>query len=175
MSVSINVALGRGSDTERMMMLRQIGEMQKEAMATMGPQNPLTDISKLSNTLKEMTSLAGFKDTSQFWGDPAKFQPPPEPPKEPTIEEQLVQVQIQSIQADMQKKAAELELGRQKMVMEDDRKRDELEAEIRIKAEELKAKYGTQLDVAQIRSEMAINREVMKAQADIITEAARED
>jgi flagellar biosynthesis component FlhA len=75
----------------------------------------------------------------------------------------------------MQKKAAELELGRQKMVMEDDRKRDELEAEIRIKAEELKAKYGTQLDVAQIRSEMAINREVMKAQADIITEAARED
>ena len=175
MSVSINVALGRGSDTERMMMLRQIGEMQKEAMATMGPQNPLTDISKLSNTLKEMTSLAGFKDTSQFWGDPAKFQPPPEPPKEPTSEEQRVQVQIQSIQADMQKKAAELELGRQKMVMEDDRKRDELEAEIRIKAEELKAKYGTQLDVAQIRSEMAINREVMKAQADIITEAARED
>ena len=86
-----------------------------------------------------------------------------------------MQVQIQSIQADMQKKAAELELGRQKMVMEDDRKRDELEAEIRIKAEELKAKYGTQLDVAQIRSEMAINREVMKAQADIITEAARED
>jgi hypothetical protein len=175
MDVSVNVALGRGSDAERMMMLRQIGEMQKEAMATMGPQNPLTDISKLSNTLKEMTSLAGFKDTSQFWGDPAKFQPPPEPPKEPTIEEQLVQVQIQSIQADMQKKAAELELGRQKMVMEDDRKRDELEAEIRIKAEELKAKYGTQLDVAQIRSEMAINREVMKAQADIITEAARED
>jgi hypothetical protein len=175
MDVSINVALGRGSDTERMMMLRQIGEMQKEAMSTMGPQNPLTDISKLSNTLKEMTSLAGFKDTSQFWSDPAKFQPPPPPPKEPTIEEQLVQVQIQSIQADMQKKAAELELGRQRMVMEDDRKRDELEAEIRIKAEELKAKYGTQLDVAQIRADMAINREVMKAQADIITEAARED
>jgi len=175
MDVSVSVALGRGSDTERMMMLRQIGEMQKEAMSTMGPQNPLTDITKLSNTLKEMTVLAGFKDTSQFWGDPAQYQPPPEGPKEPTIEEQLVQVQIQSIQADMQKKAAELELDRQKMVMEDDRKRDELEAEIRIKAEELKAKYGTQLDVAQIRSEMAINREVMKAQADIITGAVSED
>ena len=141
----------------------------------MGPQNPLTDISKLSNTLKEMTSLSGFKDTSQFWSDPAKFQPPPEPPKEPTIEEQLVQVQIQSIQADMQKKAAELQLKREQMIMEDDRKRDELEADIRIKAEELKAKYGTQLDVAQIKADMAINREVMKAQADIITEAARED
>jgi hypothetical protein len=106
MDVSVNVALGRGTDTERMMMLRQIGEMQKEAMSTMGPQNPLTDISKLSNTLKEMTSLAGFKDTSQFWSDPAKFQPPP-PDNKPDINEQLIQVQIQQIQADMQKKAAE--------------------------------------------------------------------
>ena len=175
MDVSVNVALGRGSDTERMMMLRQIGEMQKEAMSTMGPQNPLTDITKLSNTLKEMTTLAGFKDTSQFWGDPAQYQPPPEGPKEPTVEEQLVQVQIQSIQADMQKKAAELDLERQKMMMEDDRKRDELEADIRMKAAELEAKYGTQLDVAQIKSEMAINREVMKAQADIITGAVNED
>jgi hypothetical protein len=175
MDVSINVALGRGSDTERMMMLRHIGEMQKEAMATMGPQNPLTDIQKLSNTLREMTALAGFKDTSQFWSDPAQFQPPAPEPEKPSIEEQLVQVQIQSIQADMQKKAADLDMQRQKMVMEDDRKRDELEADLYVKAEEMKAKYGTQLNVAQIKADMAINREVMKAQADIISEAARED
>ena len=173
MDVTINVALGRGSDTERMMMLRQIGEMQKEAMATMGPQNPLTDISKLSNTLKAMTELAGFKDTSQFWADPAQFQPPPAQDK-PDINEQLIQVQIQQIQADMQKKAAELQLGREKMIMDDDRKRDELEAELYVKAEEMQAKYGTQLNVAKIKSDMAINREVMKAQADIIKDATRE-
>lgn len=173
MDVTINVALGRGSDTERMMMLRQIGEMQKEAMATMGPQNPLTDINKLSNTLKAMTELAGFKDTSQFWADPAQFQPPPAQDK-PDINEQLIQVQIQQIQADMQKKAAELQLGREKMIMDDDRKRDELEAELYVKAEEMQAKYGTQLNVAKIKSDMAIDREVMRAQADIIKDAARE-
>ena len=175
MDVSVNVALGRGSDTERMMMLRQIGEMQKEAMATMGPQNPLTDINKMSNTLKEMTKLAGFKDVSKFWSDPAQFQPPPPQPKEPTVEEQLVQVQIQSIRADMEKKAAELALEREKMIMDDDRKRDELDADLFVKAEEMKAKYGTQLNVANIRAEMETNRTVLKAQADIITEAARED
>jgi hypothetical protein len=173
MDVTINVALGRGSDTERMMMLRQIGEMQKEAMATMGPQNPLTDISKLSNTLKAMTELAGFKDTSQFWADPAQFQPPPAQDK-PDINEQLIQVQIQQIQADMQKKAAELKLGREKMIMDDDRKRDELEAELYVKAEEMQAKYGTQLNVAKIKSDMTIDREVMKAQADMIKDATRE-
>jgi hypothetical protein len=174
MDVSINVALGRGTDTERMMMLRQIGEMQKEAMATMGAVNPLTDMQKLSNTLKAMTELAGFKDTSQFWSDPSQFQAPPQEDK-PDINEQLIAVQIQQIQADIQKKAAELQLGREKMLMEDDRKRDELEAELYVKAEELQAKYGTQLNVEKIRSDMAINREVMKAQAELIKDAAREE
>ena len=167
MDVSINVALGRGTDTERMMMLRQIAEMQKEAMATMGPVNPLTDMAKLSNTLKAMTELAGFKDASQFWSDPAQFQPPPQEDK-PDINEQLIAVQIQQIQADIQKKAAELQLEREKMIMEDDRKRDELDAELFVKAEEMQAKYGTQLNVEKIRSDLAVNREVMRAQADVI-------
>ena len=174
MDVSVNVALGRGTDTERMMMLRQIGEMQKEAMATMGQINPLTDMAKLGNTLKSMTELAGFKDTSQFWNDPADFQPPP-PDNKPDINEQLIQVQIQQIQADMQKKAAELQLKRENMIMEDDRKRDELEAELFVKAEEMQAKYGTQLNVEKIRSELAINREIMRGQVDVIKEGAREE
>ena len=174
MDVSVNVALGRGTDTERMMMLRQIGEMQKEAMATMGQVNPLTDMAKLGNTLKAMTELAGFKDTSQFWNDPADFQPPP-PDNKPDINEQLIQVQIQQIQADMQKKAAELQLKRENMMMEDDRKRDELEAELFVKAEEMQAKYGTQLNVENIRSELAINREIMRGQVDVIKEGVREE
>ena len=172
MDVTVNVALGRGSDTERMLMLRQIAEMQKDAMQTMGPINPLTDMQKLSNTLKSMTEIAGFKDTSQFWSDPAQFQPPPQQ-KKPDINEQLIAVQIQQIQADIQKKAAELQMKREQHQMDDDRKRDELEADLFVKAEEMKAKYGTQLNVEKIRSDLAINREVMKAQADVIKEAAR--
>jgi len=167
MDVTINVALGRGSDSERMMMMRQISDMQKEAIMQMGPVNPLTDMNKLANTLKSMTELAGFKDASQFWSDPAQFQAPPQEDK-PDINEQLIAVQIQQIQADIQKKAAELQLEREKMIMDDDRKRDELDAELFVKAEEMQAKYGTQLNVEQIRSELAINREVMKAQADVI-------
>ena len=74
MDVSVNIALGKGNDTERMMMLKQIGDMQKEAIMQMGPVNPLTDMSKLANTLKAMTEIAGFKDSSQFWSDPAQFK-----------------------------------------------------------------------------------------------------
>ena len=174
MDVSINVGLGRGTDTERMMLLRQIGDMQKEAISTMGPVNPLTDMVKLSNTLKAMTELAGFKDASQFWSDPTQYQAPPKEDK-PDINEQLIMVQIQQIQADIQKKAAELTLEREKMMMDDDRKRDELDAELFVKAEELQAKYGTQLNVEDVRAQLAMNREMLRAQTEVIKGAIDDD
>jgi len=54
---------------------------------------------------------------------PADYAPP-EKQEKPTPEEILAQVQAQSIQADIQKKAAELELDREKMIRSDDRERD---------------------------------------------------
>lgn len=173
MDATANIALGRGTDTERMAMLQQLMQMQKEALTTLGPVNPLTDMQKLYNTLSEMTSLAGFKDTSRFWSDPAQFSPPPQPPEQPDINEQLIAVQIQQIQADMQKKAAELQLEREDMLMKDDRERDKMEMDLYMAAAELQAKYGTQINVEQIKKSTAISREAMKAQAEMVKEAVR--
>jgi hypothetical protein len=173
MDATATIALGRGTDSERMAMLTQIGQMQKEAMSTLGAINPLTDIQKLYNTLSEMTALAGFKDTSKFWSDPAQFQPPPQPPEKPDVNEQLIQAQIMQIQADMQMKNADLQLKRENAMREDDRKRDELEIEVYMKAAEIEAKYGTQLSAEQIKKSAAIAKEVMKAQADMVKETVR--
>jgi hypothetical protein len=173
MDATANIALGRGTDTERMAMLQQLMQMQKEALTTLGPVNPLTDMQKLYNTLAEMTSLAGFKDTSRFWSDPAQFSPPPQPPEQPDINEQLIAVQIQQIQADMQKKAAELQLEREDMLMKDDRERDKMEMDLYMAAAELQAKYGTQISVEEIKKSTAISREAMKAQAEMVKEAVR--
>ena len=173
MDVVVNVALGRGTTNERMAVLTSIAQQQRQAMTEMGAQNPLTDMTKLSNTLKEITELAGFKDSSRFWSDPADFQPSQQDQK-PDVNEMFIQVQIQQIQADIQKKTAELELERQKMMLEDDFKRDKLEADILIAAEEMKAKYGNRMDVEKLKSDMAINREVMKAQADVIKQVTND-
>jgi len=131
--------------------------MQKEAMATMGPVNPLTDMQKLSNTLKAMTELAGFKDVSQFWSDPSQFQAPPQEDK-PDINEQLIQVQIQQIQADIQKKAADLQLQREDMMRKDDRERDKLASEQFVKLRELELKYNAQINEVQIKAEIERDR-----------------
>jgi len=52
--------------------------------------------------------------------------------------------------------------------MEDDRKRDELDAELFVKAEELQAKYGTQMNVEDVRAQLAMNREMLRAQTEVI-------
>ena len=163
MDVAVKCGLGRGTDQARMGMLMQVLNMQKEALGTLGPINPLTDINRLYNTLAEMTSLAGFKDTERFWSDPADFQPPPPQPPEPDVNQMLIQAQIMQIQADMQTKQAEME-----------RKREETFLDAQLKVLELQTKAETQITSDQIKRSATIARETMKAQADLIKEAVND-
>jgi len=95
---------------------------------------PLADMQGYYNTLSQMMALAGFKDPTVFFKDPAMMPPPPPPaPPQPTPEEMLSQVQMEAIRADIQKKAAELELQREDMLRKDDRERDKLDADMMIK------------------------------------------
>jgi len=162
MDVMVNVALGRGTDQARMAMLTQIGNMQREALAQLGPINPLTDLQKLYNTLSEMTNLAGFKDTSQFWSDPADFQPPPPQPPEPDVNQMLIQAQIMEIQADVQMKQEEIQ-----------RKREETEIDAALKVLELQAKQEMQVTAEQLKRSRELATQVMKAEADMVKEAVR--
>jgi hypothetical protein len=162
MDVTVNVALGRGTDQARMAMLSQIMGLQREALETLGPVNPLTDIRKLYNTLAEMTTLAGFKDASMFWSDPADFQPPPPEPPEPDVNQMLVQAQIMQIQADVATKQAEME-----------RKREQTMIDAQLKVLELQQRSDTQITEAELRRSTVIAREVMKAEADMVKDIVR--
>jgi hypothetical protein len=167
MDVVVNVALGKGTEEERLAMLTQIASKQEQILATLGPQNPLVSMENYYSTLIQIVEMAGFKDTAKFISDPATFQPPPPEPEKPDVNEQLIQVQMESIQADIQKKAAELDLGREKMKREDDRRRDNDEATWLLKAAELEAKYGTSVDVAEIKALAERDREVIRQAANL--------
>ena len=163
MDVVVTVALGKGTEEERAAVLAQIAGKQEQILQTLGPDNPLVNIQQYYNTLSRMTELSGMKDVNAYWSDPAQYQPQQaEQPPEPDINEQLIQVQMQSIQADIQKKAAELELEREKMMRNDDRMRDKDEAEQILKAAEIAARYGAQVDTAEIRALGDRDREVIR-------------
>jgi hypothetical protein len=170
MDVVANVHLGKGGDQEKMQMLQTVAEKQEMIMQQMGPNNPLVGAENYYATLIQILETAGFKDPLRFFKNPADFQPPPEEPPQPDINEQLIQVQMAEIQANIQKKAAELDLEREKMVREDDRLRDKNEADIVLKAAEIEAKFNTSVDVATIKANAERDREAVRSMTDMALE-----
>jgi hypothetical protein len=88
--------------------------------------------------------------------------PEAEQNKKKSPEELLAEVQAQSIQADIQKKAAELELKRDAMMRKDDLERDKLDVDIHMRAAEIESKNGATVNVAQIRADVDRDREMIK-------------
>ena len=168
MDVLVNVALGAGTNEEKMAFLGQVAAKQEMIMQQGGLfNNPLVDIAQYRNTLAQMLALAGYKDPNVFFKDPST-QPPPQPPEpKPTPEEVLAQVQAQAIQADIQKKAAELQLRREEMIRTDDREKDKIEADAFLRAAEINAKYSTQIDTASMAAAMNRDREAIKQQGEM--------
>ena len=165
MDANINIALGNGDTNEKLQALMMIMAKQEQILQQLGPTNPLVTPQQFSNTLRKIVELSGFKDATSFFQNiPADYVPPTPQPK-PTPEEVLAQVQAESIKADIQKKAAELELKRQQMMMDDDLTRDKMAQDLYLKKYEIELKYKSQISTAEIDAAQNIDREAMRQQA----------
>jgi hypothetical protein len=173
MDVNVNIGLGNGDTNEKLAALNIIMQKQEQIMAQFGPMNQIASLPMYIRTLQKAIELSGYKDASSYFNTlPADFQMPQEQPK-PTPEEVLAQVQAQSIQADIQKKAAELELQREKMMRDDDYRRDQLAQDLLLKKYELELKYGTQISTAEIDARQAMDREAMQQQTALVQSAVQ--
>jgi len=173
MDASINIGLGNGDTNERLQGLMMIMAKQEQILQQLGTQNPLVTPQQFSNTLRKIVELSGFKDASNYFQDiPADYVPPPPPAPKPTPEEVLAQVQAESIKADIQKKAAELELKRQQMMMDDDLKRDQMAQDLYLKKYEIELKYNSQISTAEIDAAQNIDREAIRQQAALAQQQA---
>ena len=160
--VTVNVAISKNSDDERMAVLNNLAGKQEQILQQLGPNNPLVNLQQYSNTLTKMIEMAGFKDAQSL----INTQEPPMPPmpeeQKPDAAELLAQAEIQKAQVQAQKAVIDAETDRMKIIMDDDRQRDEAEADIRLKAAELAGKYGTQIDIAEINALMERDRETIR-------------
>ena len=173
MDASINIGLGNGDTNERLQGLMMIMAKQEQILKDLGVQNPLVTPQQFSNTLRKIVELSGFKDASSYFNDiPADYVPPPPPAPKATPEELLAQVQAESIKADIQKKAAELELKRQQMMMDDDLKRDQMAQDLYLKKYEIELKYKSQISTAEIDAAQNIDREAIRQQAALAQQQA---
>ena len=145
-----------------MQVLAQMASKQEQILQTLGPQNPMVSLQQYANTLARIIELAGFKDVSAFINTDIPPMPPQQGEQKPDAAEMLAQAEIQKAQVQAQKAIIDSETDRMKLIMEDDFKRDEAEADIRLKAAELSAKYGTQVNIAEINAVMERDRETIR-------------
>jgi hypothetical protein len=174
MDVTINIGLGNGDTNERIQALTMIAGKQEQIMQQFGLGNPVVTPAMYIRSLQKIIELSGFKDASSYIQTlPADYQMPQADAPKPTPEEVLAQVQAQSIQADIQKKAAELELKREQMIRDDDYRRDQLAQDLMLKKYELELKYQTQISTAEIQAQQAMDREAMTQESAIIQQAVQ--
>lgn len=173
MDVNVNIGLGNGDTSEKINALNIIMQKQEQIMSQFGPMNQIASLPMYIRTLQKTIELSGYKDASSYFNSlPADFQMPQEQPQQ-TPEQVLAQVQAESIQADIQKKAAELELQREKMIRDDDYRRDQLAQDFMLKKYELELKYNTQISTAEIDARQAMDREAMQQQSAIVQQAVQ--
>jgi hypothetical protein len=185
MDVQIRVALGRGSDRDRMSFLTAMADKQESLMARFGVSNPLVSLSEYRSTLASMSEIAGFKDASRFFKEIDPNQPvePPAPsaPDPLQLQMQIEQLKTQSqiqinqakLQQDGQSKQQDAQLALQKLQAEIQLKEAEMMArleiekqrmasELELKKLELAVKSAPQADVGM----EAILKRLTDAQAD---------
>lgn len=155
MDVEVDVALGGGTEEQKIAVLTSIAQKQEQIMQTMGPQNPLVSPQQYRNTLVKLVEASGYRNSDEFFLNPAMMPPqPPPPPPPPDPAQLLAEVERQKILADIQNNTADLELKRQEMLLADDRARDKQEADIMLRAYEVQLKYGTTVDTETLRAMM---------------------
>ena len=164
MVISVNVGLGTGKEDERLASLQQTFQTQLQFYQTGGPNNGLVSMTNIRNTLSDILNLTGMRNSERYYQ-----------PMTPEIETQLIQMQMQQAaqatqgQQDQQAQAlvqaetiraqtksqsdlAKIQLDAQKAIALDDRERDRMDQDLLIKAAEIVGKYGTAVDVENIKA-----------------------
>jgi len=163
MHVEINVGLGTGREDEKLGALQQAFQVQQQIYMQYGPSNGMVSLTNIRNTLSDILAAAGIRNSNRYFA-----------PITPEIEQQLLQMQQQAqaqqaqgadpnaaflqaeqikAQTKMQADMAKLQLEQQKLAMEDDLKRDQMDQDLIVDAAKIFGQYGAQVDVAQVKAE----------------------
>jgi len=169
MDVQVNVALGHGTDNDKMQFLMMVAQKQEQVMQTLGPSNPLVDVSQYRNTLAQICTLAGFKDASRYFKpvdmqvvqqmmqQAAQNQPP-----DPNM--MLVQIEQQKVQAKTQIDAAKLQSDAVDAARKHQLDQQKMHLDAMVRMADIEAKYGTQVNIAHVEALIAKDQELAKAQ-----------
>ena len=163
--VLITLPLGRGSEEERRQALLGLLAKQEQLIAEYGPMNPIVGPEQYYQTLQRLFADQGLgAEAGSYLRPPQQMQA--------LLQQQMQQVMQQQneepqpspeemlAQAEIQRKQIEVAQRAEEMKREDDRKRDEMEAELFLKLKELSFKYQQPIDASPLLDALTRNREL---------------
>jgi len=160
MDVTVNVGLGTGREDQRQAALSQALQMQMQIWQTYGAGNGLVGMTQIRNTLGDMLSIAGVRNTDRYFNPMtpeqeqqlmAQQQEASQQQQQLTPEQALLQAETIKAQTKAQTDMMRMEIEAQKAIAEDDRKRDELDQDLVVDAAKILGQYGSAVDVARVK------------------------
>ena len=165
-----NVGLGNNRREDRIAALQMTMQTQMQIWQAYGPTNGIVSMTGIRNTLADILGMAGIHNADRYYN-----------PMNPQIEQQLMAMAAQAAQGQQQQQPsdpnaaflqaeqmkmsarvqadmAKTQLDAEKMRMDDDLERDRMAQDLAIKAAELLAKTGVQLDLNAIKREQQMPR-----------------
>lgn len=163
-----NVGLGTNKHDEKSMALQGILQAQMGIWQSYGPTNGIVTLTNIRNALADIAAHGGVHNVDKYYQ-----------PMNPQIEQQMMAQAAQAAQAQgqasdpnaaflqaeqmkvsarVQADMAKTQLDAQKIMMEDDRARDQMAQDLAIKVAEILAKTGVQLNTNAIKVEQAMPR-----------------
>jgi hypothetical protein len=147
----INVALGGGSQAQKLASIMAILGKQELILSTMGMNQPIVKPSQYAAALRKWAELSGWKNPDIFFSEvPADWTPPPPPPPPPDPRMLQVQNDHEYRMAQLQLDGQRLKLEAQKAHWEEERSRDKNTSEAALKAHQI----GTTADTATANAKL---------------------
>jgi hypothetical protein len=166
-----NVALGKGSDADKMNSLGLIIGKQEQIIQTLGIGNPLVTPMMYRNALGKFTNLAGFKDADNYFGqitdEQLKAMTNRPPPPNPQME--LVKVEQMKVQGELKLKALKMQQDAQDAWMKNLQAREKMRFDALLALTKIEADHGR--SVSQMGLDAMLSH--VSANADRDAETAR--
>jgi hypothetical protein len=154
MDCTVNVGLGAGSRERDMSVLQIVLGLQKELIASIGPDNPYVKPDQLYNTLEKMTETAGFPSAEPYFTKPnpeeiqAKMQSQQEQP-DPAIQKVQAQMQLEQAKAQAREQVEQAQMQADLQVKDAERTKDLEIAALKAQVDLLKHNQSMELEYAK--------------------------
>ena len=169
MDMSINVGIGTGRENDKVMVLQQMLQIQQAIYQQYGPTNGLVSLTQIRNTIADIMGFAGIRNSDRYIAPMTKdvedamlaqqqqqaMQMAAMQQQQPDPSQAFMQAEMMKSQMDMQKTAMNNQYKMHELAMKDDLQRDQMVQDLAIKVAEILGKYGTAVDVEEIKGEQA--------------------